>query len=105
MTRAAEKAGIGRRTITRWMDDPAFQRDLRAARAKAFSLSMGRLCHLSAQAVDVLADLLKGEDVPKNRFLAACRVIEFAQAAATGDIQDRLDEIEDLITSSLGGAS
>lgn len=94
IAQAARKAGVTRTTMTRWLQDPDFQRELRAARGRAYAVTMTRLIHLSGKAVTTLEAILRGKVVSKARFLAACKVLEYAAGVRTEDVQQRIDEIE-----------
>jgi len=48
---AAKAAGIGPRTLLRWMKEPEFDKQYRAARRLAFSQSTARLQQASSAAV------------------------------------------------------
>jgi hypothetical protein len=94
ITEAARLVKLSRKTVERMLADPDFQRQLREARARAFGMAMSRLCHYANKAVGVLVDALDGVEIGKTRFLAACRVLEFANQVRTDDVQARVDEIE-----------
>jgi len=94
VSQAARKAGVSRGTLARWLHDPDFQRELRAARGRAYALTMNRIVHMTRQALDVFADIFAGNTVSKAKFLAACKVLEYAAGVRAEDAQSRMDEIE-----------
>lgn len=94
ITQAARVAQLSRKTFERMLAEPDFQRELREARARAFGMAMSRLCHHANKAVDVLVEALDGASIGKTRFLAACRVLEFAGQVRTDDVESRIAEIE-----------
>ncbi len=102
VAQAARKAGVTRTTMSRWLQDADFQRELRAARGRVYALTMGRLVHLTGKAVDVLAASLAGKTVSKSTFLAACRVLEFAAGVRNEDAQARMDRIEEFLSERSG---
>ena len=104
VSQAARKAGVSRGTLARWLHDPDFQRELRAARGRAYALTMNRLVHLTRKAVDTLAAILAGKTVSKGKFLAACKVLEYAAGVRSEDAQARMDEIEAKLEHFLGEA-
>jgi hypothetical protein len=55
---AARAAGIGARTLLRWMKDPEFQTAYRAARREAFGQSIARLQQGTSAAATTLLKLL-----------------------------------------------
>jgi len=102
VAQAARKAGVTRTTMSRWLQDADFQRELRAARGRAYALTMSRLVHLTNKAVDVLAASLAGKTVSKSMFLAACRVLDFAAGVRNEDVQQRVDAIEEQLQQVRG---
>lgn len=104
VAQAARRAGVARTTLTRWLADADFQRELRAARGRVYALTMSRLVHLSGKAVDVLAGILVGKTVSKGMFLAACKVLEYVAGVRAEDAQARIDEIESRLERFVGEA-
>lgn len=102
---AAEQAGVCRRTLYRWLDDPGFQAALREARKRPYVVAMSRLCQLANKAVTVLSRALDGEPVTKNAFLAARAVLEFAGTVRADDLEARLAQIEERIAGVTNAAS
>jgi transposase-like protein len=51
---AARTAGIGARTLLRWLKEPEFDKAYREARRDAFRQSISRLQHASGAAVSTL---------------------------------------------------
>jgi len=69
---AAQSAGIGERTLRRWLtEDAEFAADYDAARLATFKAVMSRVQAMSAKAVDTLEDLLNAEKHPSVRLGAA----------------------------------
>ncbi len=101
---ASRKAGVTRTTMSRWLQDADFQRELRAARGRVYALTMSRLVHLTGKAVDTLAAILAGKTVSKGKFLAACKVLEYAAGVRAEDAQSRMDEIESKLERFIGEA-
>lgn len=100
---AAKKAGVSRGTLARWLRDPEFMGELRAARGRTYALTMNRLVHMTREALDVFADIFAGKTVSKSKFLAACKVLEYAAGVRAEDAQSRMDEIETKLERFLGG--
>lgn len=103
---AATSAGIGRRTMQRWMRDPDFQRQLREARDMSHGHALARLCELANKAVSVLERALDGEEIPKSAFLAARAVLEFSGNAKVDDLRAQVEamraELAGLIATTEG---
>ena len=61
---AAKKAGVGEKTLRRWLaDDEQFQTEYAAALRTTFEAGIQRAQALAAKAVDTLEDLLEDERV------------------------------------------
>ncbi|WP_157880128.1 hypothetical protein [Streptomyces natalensis] len=58
---AAKAAGVSGRTILRWLDDPAFQREVADNRTELLRLAVGRLAAASTKAVNALVNALDNE--------------------------------------------
>jgi hypothetical protein len=59
---AADLAGVGRRTLYRWLKQPAFRRELHEAEQAAITAAAGRLAGMQAEALDALEDIFKRAD-------------------------------------------
>ena len=96
---AAEAAGIGRRTLSRWLTDPAFVARVDALRCEAVARAMNRLSSGMSAAATVLMLLLGSKD-EHVRYKAAVKTIELAVrlrdsedfARRIGDLERRLAE-------------
>jgi len=95
--KAAEQAGVGLRTLWRWLDDDAFAAAYRHARREAVGQATARLQQLSSHAVMVLARLMADAYVPPSvRMHAARTILEFAmKAVELEDIEARLAALEE----------
>ena len=93
---AAKATGIGTRTLLRWMKEPDFDREYRAARRDAFSQSIARLQHGSSAAVATLLKVMVDpSSPPSTRVRAADSVLNHsAKAIELEDIEARLVELE-----------
>ncbi len=81
VTQAAEKAGVARETVSRWVHrDPAFIAELQNTRAE---IAAGTRCALEAlgvQAIATLADALRNSYMQPTRLRAACAVLKLLGA-------------------------
>lgn len=93
---AARRAGVGERTLRRWLnDDTDFQAEYAAARQATFSAGINRVQALTGKAVDTLEELLSTKEHPHVRLGAARTVIEVALHRHDEEtIMKKLDEIE-----------
>lgn len=66
ITEAAEYAGVSRRTVHRWQQDPTFQRSLRAAQDAALSALVRQMTDLSESARETLEAVMADPDAPPS---------------------------------------
>jgi hypothetical protein len=93
---AARVAGIGTRTLLRWMKLPEFQAAYREARRAAFGQSIARLQQATGMAVSVLLKVMVDSATPASvKVRAADSVLDHsAKAIEIEDIEARLSELE-----------
>ena len=94
VTDAARHAGLGRRTVTRYMADDEFLAAIERTRAKLIERAVGRLADLSTKAIDRLAELLESDKQTVQ--LSAARVIlqSLPQLREHAELSERLEELE-----------
>lgn len=97
VARAAVQAGITRRQLDRWLDNPDFQRRLRRARDRVFGAALCRLCALASEAVEVLARGLEDNpSVNRIQLWSAKAILEhagLARADELSELQARLEQV------------
>lgn len=93
---AAKRAGIGERTLRRWLtEDAEFKAEYAAAREATFTAGINRVQALTGKAVDTLEELMKAKKHPSVRLGAARTVAEIGLHQHDADtILRKLDEIE-----------
>ena len=93
---AAKAIGVAGNTLLRWMKDPEFDKDYRAARRAAYSQSTARLQQASSAAVSTLLKLMVDGTTPAStRARAAeCVLNHGAKAIELEDIEARVAELE-----------
>ena len=93
---AARAAGIGARTLLRWLQTPEFQAAYRAARREAFGQATARLQQASGAAVSTLLKVMVDANSPAStRVRAADSVLDHgAKAIELEDIEVRVAELE-----------
>jgi hypothetical protein len=96
---AARAAGIGTRTLIRWMKIPEFDAAYLEARRAAVSQSNARLQQGSSAAVSILLKVMVDGSTPAStRVRAADRILKHAhQALEIDDIQARLASLEQTV--------
>ena len=93
---AARAAGIGTRTLLRWLQLPEFQKAFRDAKRAAFSQSIARLQQGASAAATTLLKTMIDPNTPASvRIRAAECVMNHAmKAIETEDIEARVTELE-----------
>jgi hypothetical protein len=93
---AARAAGIGARTLLRWLKLPEFQNAYRQARREAFGQSIARLQQGTSAAATTLLKIMIDPSAPASvRVRAADSIFNHAsKAIEIEDIEARLSELE-----------
>ena len=93
---AARTAGIGKRTLLRWLKVPEFLEAYREARREAVSQSNARMQQATGAAVSILLKIMLDTSAPTaSRVRAAQRILDGAkQAIEWEDIEVRLTALE-----------
>ena len=102
MEEAARTAGVGIRTLIRWMKLPEFQKAYREARRAAFHQSIARLQQGTSAAATTLLKLLIEPGTPASvRARVADSIFNHAaKAIEIEDIETRVAELERIAASS-----
>jgi len=93
---AARVVGVNPRTLYRWMKEPPFDADYRAAKKAAYGQSIARLHYLSSAAVSTLGKvMLDATTPPATKVRAADSILSHtAKAIEIEDLDARLREWE-----------
>lgn len=92
---AATVAGVGERTLYRWMGDPAFQQALQQAQQKLLEGVLRRLTRISEMAVDVLErGMSQEEPLPQQLRAADIALSRMLKAREMLEIESRLEALE-----------
>jgi|SRR5579871_2115270 len=93
---AARAVGIDAKTLLRWMKEPTFDTDYRAARRAAFAQSVARLQQASSAAVSTLLKVMVDPSSPAStKVRAADSVLAHTiKAIEVDDIEARVSELE-----------
>ncbi len=102
---AARAAGIGTRTLLRWMKDPEFDAAFRAARRAAFGQTTARLQQGSSAAATILMKLMLDANTPASTRVRAAEIIvsHAGKAIEIEDIEARVSELERAAEASKPG--
>lgn len=100
---AAKRAGIGESTLVRWLRDPEFVAEYRAARRAAVDGAVAGLQHAAVQAVDALARNLRC-GVPAVEVGAARIVLDQAmRGIELSDLGERVAQLEQAVRQDVRG--
>ena len=109
VTEAAERAGVVRETVSRWVHrDPEFIAELQNRRAKMAAQVRCALETLGKRSVAVLRDAVGKTPIPATKFKAACAVLkllgadraETVASTTAEEVRFRLREREDASRNS-----
>ena len=90
-----ERAAVGKRTVYRRLEDPAFTRRLKQLRADMVQRTAGSLTAASGESVRTLLELQKPSAPPAVRLGAARSVLEIGiKMREAADLEDRLSALE-----------
>lgn len=95
---AAEAAGVGHRTLARWLaEDAAFRQELKRAEGDAIDAAVRRLVGLQDAVVNVFDDVLADPSVsPTVRLRAASAVIDYLlRLRELRNLEERLTALEE----------
>jgi hypothetical protein len=94
---AAKAAGIGERTMHRHLQDPAFQKGLRAAEASALDAAVPRLSGAATTAVSVILALMLTRDISASvRLRAATTILEqLVKLRELNELEERVSRLEE----------
>jgi hypothetical protein len=93
---AAADAGVGLRTLKRWLTEPAFQAALRQAEKDAIGLAVRRLAGVADTAVRVVLSIMADKTVSASvRLRAALGVLEqLVKLRELAELEDRIEAVE-----------
>lgn len=92
---AAQAIGVNEQTLRRWLKDPAFAADYKAARRQTLELAVGALHDLAGEAVLTLRQTLTADVPAAVRVRAALGILERAFAGAEMlDLDARVEALE-----------
>ncbi len=96
ISKAAKKAGVGERTLLRWLKLDDFQLAYRIARRALVSQAIAHLQQTTGKAVETLRLVMKDKSAPASAKVAAARIaLDLAfKAIETEDVEQRLKALE-----------
>ena len=101
IVKAAKRAGVGERTLRRWLSDPSFCHQYRMARQHAFGQAIAMTQHHAPLAVEALVRVMEDPEVgASSRVAAAAAVLRFARELIELDcLAARLESLESRLLS------
>ena len=96
ITRAAEAAGIGERTLRRWLAEPAFRAAVNAARRESFGQAIGLTQKYAPVAVATLVKVMQeASGGPSAKVSAAATMLKFGrEGIELDDLAARVEALE-----------
>jgi len=99
VSQAANVAGVGERTLYRWLQEPVFLEQYRKAHKTALDQAISTLQERSNAAARALVDIVEDQEMPPSTRVAAAR--EILQTSIKGverdDFESRLEELERMV--------
>jgi hypothetical protein len=94
--KAAEKSGVGERTLHRWLEEPGFQAQYRRARREAFSHAISLSQRYAVLAVNTLGKVMTDNTAAHSaKVSAATAVLRFGrEGIELDDLASRLEALE-----------
>ena len=94
--KAASIAGVGYRSLCRWLEDPKFQAELERAKGEIIAGAIRSLINDMTLNQSTMRDIRDNTRTPVNIKLMACRAIDQSlfKWHETEDIEQRLTELE-----------
>jgi hypothetical protein len=94
--RAATAAGVGQRTLHRWLREPAFAAEYRRCRREAFSQAIALTQRYASLAVTTLAKVMDDPAAPHTaKVSAASAMLKFGrEGIEMDDLAARVEELE-----------
>jgi hypothetical protein len=105
LTEAAKQAGIGERTLLRWLSQEPFQAAYRLARRELVRQAIVQVQQATGEAVETLRAVMQDAEAPASARVSAARtVLETAvKAVELEDLEARIATIEQTINTRRGG--
>jgi DNA-binding transcriptional MerR regulator len=102
ITEAARLAGIGERTMLRWLSLGPFQEAYREARRQVVQHAIARLQQVTGEAVETLRQVMQDGNAPASAKVSAARtVLEMAvKAVELEDLEARIADLEEHIAEA-----
>jgi phage terminase small subunit len=99
---AAEAAGVGPRTLTRWLQQPKFKAALQEAETYAINEAIRHLARMQSSAANVIEGILGDEEIsPTVRLRAAVSVFDLMiRLKSFNQLEERITTLEGIINES-----
>lgn len=99
---AAGTAGVGPRTLSRWLQQPEFRAALQAAENDAINEAIRHLARMQSSAAKVIDDILGDDEIsPTVRLRAAVSVFDLLiRLKSFNQLEERISTLEGIINES-----
>lgn len=97
ISEAAQVAGVGERTLFRWLNEQEFKEQYRHARREVVAQALANLQRVCSTAVNTLSEIMENSEAsPSARVTASRAALELAiRSVETEDIMARLERLEE----------
>ena len=101
---ASQQAGVGERTLWRWLQEDDFREAYMEARKQAFSRALGLLQQALSEAVLVLKDVMSNPDSRDSSRVSSAKAIldTGLKAMELDDLEERISRLEKVAETAKG---
>lgn len=106
VSEAAGVAGVGERTLYRWLQMPVFLEKYREAPKRTLDQAISILQERSSKAAKALIDIVENDEMlPSTRVAAAREILQASVKGVERDcFEEKLKQLEKLVMSGKGGS-
>src|SRR5450759_4212405 len=96
---AAKAAGVGKRTLYRWLTQPEFKAAVQQSVTDAIGAAVRRLVGLSGKAIDTIEEILDDKDIQLNHPYISLRAAislkgDILKISELWSLEERISELE-----------
>lgn len=102
VTAAAQRCGVGERTLRSWLSDVAFRRAYRDVSRRLLDDTVGRLRAMTSEALEALRNALSAQS-ESVRVRAALAILDTAVKADADELTARVEALEARANREKGG--
>ena len=100
LARAARESGVAESTLRRWLDDPAFRREVDRLRQESFDYACKQVESLMPMAMSVMAKCMESDDLAVGLRAARSAVSVANQLRTTEKLRAELQELTEAVNAT-----